>query len=431
MLNTEKINSFTKPLGVRAVKIFQFTLFFFALSLFVSKSGLMIFFVLGFLLSLPYINFSVFLKDKFVRFYFFTFSVFFISNALSLGGFDSVKKAFISWPYFLIVFPLMVAVREEKNLKKYVVSGLFLGLFAAAVKSFLFLYDKGQLLNFNFEYMRAESFWDIGRWSTFTSLFCIGVLPFIIYVRMKTSLKIISISLLIVSFVCLILANSRAPLLLTTGVLILEISFLIKNKVYLLGVSLLLVLGLAFTPMLQKRIVSSFDLSFQNGEIVSKHASNTGRLAMWKVAWDYWNSHKLTPTGFDNYEGPLKSFLADQTEEYRAKYTDVQFSYHDTHNSYLFLWIQSGFVFTVLFIALIFKMLLNSLKFTCLSFCKKTKCDALSIAVCLSIVFHILLGFVYTSMVSYESITLFIALWLSYFMKDSALKGVDYVSAQN
>ena len=377
-----------------------------AISLFVSKSGLTTFFLTTLLLCIASKSYrGIWLKDKTVLV---ISSLYFLAIAAGLfseAGLAASWSTLIMWPYALTAIIAAVAYEKKYHLKmKW---AFYVGLTIGGIKALTVLASRWDPESLQF--IRINSFWDIGRWGTFTSVFCTGIFPHIILKRTYDKIFFLKVFLFLFSFLLLFMSNTRAPLL--ACLICLGIMTLIHRKGLIAFSMVLLGMGL-FTlayPGYYERFTSSFSVA-QNadGQLVSKNISNAGRLNMWKVSLDYWQNQPLTPSGFDHYKEPLKKFLATQDQSYIEKYTLVEFSYNDNHSTYLFFLIQVGLFFSLILWAVVFYLLLKNTPKLWKYFDERP----LFYSAYFIVVAHLILGLFYSSLVSFEAMTFFPALYL-------------------
>lgn len=377
-----------------------------AISLFVSKSGLTAFFLTTLLLCISIKKYRIiWIKDKTVLM---ISSLYFLAIAAGLfsdAGFAASWSTLRMWPYALTA--IIAAIVYEKKCEQAIKWGFYIGLIIGGIKALTVLAIKWDPESL--QYIRINSFWDIGRWGTFTSVFCIGLFPHIILKRTYDKFFFFKVFLFLFSFLLLFMSNTRAPLL--ACLICLGIMTLIHRK-GLIAFSMVL-LGMAlFTlayPGYYERFTSSFSVA-QNadGQLVSKNISNAGRLNMWKVSLDYWQNQPLTPSGFDHYKEALKKFLSTQDQSYIEKYTLVEFSYNDNHSTYLFFLIQVGLLFSLILWGVVFYLLLRNASKLWKYFDERP----LFYSAYFIVIAHLILGLFYSSLVSFEAITFFPALYL-------------------
>lgn len=384
-----------------------------ATSLFVSKSGLTAFFLTSLLFCVFNKNYrQIWLKDKTALL---IGSVYFIAIAASLfseAGLLASWSTLTMWPYALTA--ILAAVAYEKKYHHFIMWAFYVGLVIGGIKALTVLADRWDPVNL--QYIRINSFWDIGRWGTFTSVFCIGLFPHIIFKRTYDKMFFLKVFLFLFSFLLLFMSNTRAPLL--ACLICLGIMTLINRKGFIAFAMVLIGMGL-FTlayPGYYERFTSSFNVAKNaDGQFVSKNVSNTGRLNMWKVSLDYWQNKPFTPSGFDHYKQPLKNFLATQDQSYIEKYTLVEFSYNDNHSTYLFFLVQVGLFFSIILWAIVFYILFKNMSKLWTYFDDRP----LFYSAFFIVLAHLILGLFYSSLVSFEAITFFPALYL-----------IDKISAQ-
>ncbi|UYL08308.1 O-antigen ligase family protein [Bdellovibrio sp. SKB1291214] len=271
-------------------------------------------------------------------------------SLISLGGTEAAINVIrgFAWPLYVMPFSLLFA---DKKAFKAFVWALGVGLLVSCVNAgILFVTEANMTFNAD---TRVTSFWDISRWGYFLS--CSAVVLFGLIGHKPTwdkatRLEKISMAfLLALSLVFLVLANTRGPFLAAiVGIGLLGISN--KRSLKMLGGFVLFtVLSLLVVPGTLDRFQSSFSAKKENGVITSQNASNAGRLHMWQVNVQLAKEQPFFGTGFETAEKPLRAFIEKQGEEFREKYIDHEFSFKDQHNAYLHTFVQLG-VFYFLFI---------------------------------------------------------------------------------
>lgn len=320
----------------------------FGLSFFTSKSGLSIFSTLLILVSLFYVNWKSFFKVKWLVLFAATVPLGMFLNLFSLGGWESSIKFIASNPWPLLVIPGYYLIQDEKELRFFLWPLLF-SLSAALFKSASIFYHAYGF--FFTSQTRVQSFYDIGRWGQFVGTATVALLglsyPSVLQDR-RTSICVRI--LFILSFIFLLLSNTRGPWLGFAGGAILTV-LLMRKYFKSVAILVLLVSVVAFSSDgVLARVSSIFEVSKDaSGRITSDNSSNAGRLHMWKVALDRFPENLFFGTGFRNSEAPLRAFLDRQPEEYKNKYITDQFSFNDAHSSYLQSLTEMGILFFVIY----------------------------------------------------------------------------------
>jgi O-antigen ligase len=335
----------------------------FGLSLFVSKSGISIFGSILVIWSMFKVNWKNTVQDNpWVAVIVGFFPLALVVSLFSLGGLKAASNVVIGWSWPLYILPFSLLFVDKKLLKVFCWT-LAVGMLLGCVKALEVFATKW---GWHFDSQtRVDSFWDIGRWAYFLSCCC--VILFGLYgangFNKKASKfeKFAVPALFLVALLFLILVNARGPWLAAIG----GIGLLgISGKRYfkfLCGFFLLVVVSLFAVPGTMDRLQSSFSAKKENGVITSSDASNAARLHMWKVNSEFFQEQKFFGTGFGEAETPLRAFLAKQSPEYLAKYVDREFSFHDQHDSYLWVLVQLGLVFFVIFWGSIFWIVCKSI----------------------------------------------------------------------
>lgn len=405
--------------------IISFIFWGFGFSLFASKSGLSFFYSLALLLGLS-TYFKINTKATLLKVTAF-FSPLLLTQFFTQEPLQSMLQTLKSWPMVLSFFVVWLFLYNSTYFKKFA-WGLCAGLLVACGYSFYKAFLLAQRVEFFGDLFRVSSFWDVLRWSTFLGAAIITFFSVTInfnnlklILKTNKNFKYLAPILGLLSFISLILSNSRGALLFT----FLSLAFLLVVQVRNYKI-LFLSFALALSPLaLSKTFKDRFMTSFSflqpqvqkvenNSDKNSSHASasNLGRLNMWHVALDYWFDNKFSPTGFGLYEKPLRNYLAKKETSYLDRYTKVEFSYHDTHNSYLWLLVQLGLFFSIYFWGSVAYILLSRLKYLK----KSMSTDPVKLTfltMCYTLVgYHLMLATVYSNLVSFESITFFMPLSL-------------------
>ncbi len=390
------------------LRFWNFCLFLFCLSLFVSKSGLTL---TTFLLILTAFVSSwqreAWLKEKKIILIISLFPLALIVNLFSLGGTQSVFKVATSWPWILLAAPAYCAYLDKRS-HRWIVNGLVMGLVLSLLNTFhkLYIYLTSEnTAPFMSDQFRLASFWDVSRWGYFLGLVIIALF-LQLQEKLEIKLKLWLLFLLGLSGVSLVLTNSRAPVLalfVLFGLLAVTQRKLFKNIlfVFLIGSSFLF-----FNPQIQKRIQSIFAVQVINGEISSTHASNSARFTMWKIAFDFFRVNPWFGTGFESTEKPLKEFIESQGPQYLEKFNMAEFSYNDQHSSYINILVQMGGIYFLVFFSALFGLIFIALK----SFISNP--DPFSRLLLANLVYCLVIFIFYSALSSYESVVFFISLAL-------------------
>ena len=347
-LSAELSQSSTKDMPMLVLWSWRFCWIMFGLSFFTSKSGLSIFSALLLLISLFFINWNTFIKDKWMVLFAATVPIGMFLNLFSLGGWESSIKFLLSNPWPLLVIPGYCLIQKEKEIR-FFLWPLILGFCAALIKSAEIFYHTYEFI-FTSQ-ARVHSFYDIGRWGQFIATAAVALLGLSYPTVIKDKRILICIRILFVlSFVFLLLSNTRGPWLGFAGGAML-IVLLMRKYLKTMAILVLLVSAVAFSSDgVFERVNSIFAVSKDaSGKITSDNTSNAGRLHMWQVALDRAPENLFFGTGFRNTEAPLRAFLDRQSDEYKNKYITAQFSLNDSHSSYLQSLTEMGILFFIIY----------------------------------------------------------------------------------
>ena len=320
--------------------IFSITLLY-ILSLFISKFGISLF---GGILAI-YSIYYFFKNDKPEDFIlpFFILILGLILQCFSLGGF----KSFIIFSYknyFLLILPLVPILLKDIK-ENYIVNTVASSLFIGILKSFYNFYK-----DYNLQYsssIRVDSFFDIMRWGIILVMGLLIILP---YLNKKRIFLWIVFFLGIIS---LALNNSRGPILsLILGIII----FIILKKKIKLGIGIIVVLISAFFILKSTNILNQFSDRMESINN-TKSGGNAARIFMWKKGMSFMtNSLKENKkifffgTGINNRKKIFEKYLIENTD-YKELNDDVKVgvSFDDSHNAYINMFIQTGFIFTIIY----------------------------------------------------------------------------------
>lgn len=371
----------------------------FGLSFFTSKSGLSIFSSLLILVSLFFIEWKSFAKEKWLVLFAAIIPMGMFLNLFSLGGWESSLKFLSANPWPLLVIPGGYLIKQEKELKIFL-SCLLASFIVALLKSFFVFYSEyGMVFSSG---VRVRSYFDIGRWGQFVG--AASVVLFIASFAKRLPLKIVwAIRVLfLVSVFSLLLTGSRGPWAGFGIAVFFSIIFLKRYRKLLLVLAAFVSVGLGFNSGIRERLVSMVAIQKSNeGVITSSNLSNAGRLYMWKVAIDMIQEVPFMGTGFRNYAPSLRTFIANQSDDYISKYTKVDFSFNDPHSSYLYSWIEMGALYFIFIWGIVLTCLLNCIK------CMLKRYDVFLLIGASLIIYNLTVFVFYSSYATYESLLIF------------------------
>ena len=320
--------------------IFSITLLY-ILSLFISKFGISLF---GGILAI-YSIYYFFKNDKPKDFIlpFFILILGLILQCFSLGGF----KSFIIFSYknyFLLILPLLPILLKDIK-ENYIVNTVASSLFIGILKSFYNFYK-----DYNLQYsssIRVDSFFDIMRWGIILVMGLLIILP---YLNKKRIFLWIVFFLGIIS---LALNNSRGPILsLILGIII----FIILKKKIKLGIGILVVLISAFFILKSTNVLNQFSDRMESINN-TKSGGNAARIFMWKKGMSFMTGSLkenkkifFFGTGINNRKKIFEKYLIENTD-YKELNDDVKVavSFDDSHNAYINMFVQTGFIFTIIY----------------------------------------------------------------------------------
>ncbi|AHI05692.1 hypothetical protein BDW_05930 [Bdellovibrio bacteriovorus W] len=324
----------------------RFSWVMFGLSFFTSKSGLSIFSTLLILVSLFYVNWRAFFKEKWLVLFAATVPLGMFLNLFSLGGWESSLKFLGANPWPLLVIPGFYLTQQKRELA-FFLWPLSVSLILALLKAgTVFYVDYGLVFNSK---TRVYSYFDIGRWGQFLSIATVSLFGLSYPSAQKNRwLMLYYRSLFVLSLLFLVFSNTRAP---WVGFFVGMILIIILMKKYLktiIAVMFICSVVVLSNKEISARVVSIFEVKRdETGVITSEDTSNAGRLHMWKVALDRFPENPFFGTGFKNSETSLIDFLSKQTDNYRNTYTGINFSYNDAHSSYFQSLNEMGLIFFI------------------------------------------------------------------------------------
>lgn len=322
-------------------KIIFSIIFLYILSLFISKFGISLF---GGILAI-YSIYYFFKNDKPKDFIlpFFILILGLILQCFSLGGF----KSFIIFSYknyFLLILPLVPILLKDIK-ENYIVNTVASSLFIGILKSFYNFYK-----DYNLQYsssIRVDSFFDIMRWGIILVMGLLIILP---YLNKKRIFLWIVFFLGIIS---LALNNSRGPILsLILGIII----FIILKKKIKLGIGILVVLISAFFILKSTNVLNQFSDRMESINN-TKSGGNAARIFMWKKGMSFMTDSLkenkkifFFGTGINNRKKIFEKYLIENTD-YKELNDDVKVavSFDDSHNAYINMFVQTGFIFTIIY----------------------------------------------------------------------------------
>lgn len=385
----------------------------FGLSFFTSKSGLSIFSSLLVIISIFYVDWKSFAKEKWLVLFVLTLPLGMFLNLFSLGGWESSLLYLKSNPWVLTIIPGFLLI-SLKNIKWFAYP-LILSLLAAIIKAVLSFYsDFGFVFGAN---VRVHSFFDIGRWGQFVGAAAVALLPFCYRREVYTKYKTWAFrGLFLLSSFCLLLSNTRGPWL---GFFVAAslVIVLMRKKVLFIGSLFLVILisGFLLSNGLKNRISSIVSVQENaDGALSSSDSSNAGRLHMWSVALDFYKEQAWFGTGMKLMEKPFRDFISRKDEAYRDTHLVSEFSYNDAHSSYLHSLIEMGAIFFVYIWGIYFGLMIRILK-KIFQEGEEALISPLSILVFSSVVFVF-----YSSYATYESLISFVMvpLWVFHILNN-------------
>jgi len=253
---------------------------------------------------------------------------------------------------FLVVFPYLILLFENKKNKQSAIIGLITGLSLSIAYG---LYTLLQMQMTDWSSLRLESFLDVGRWSENLSYFLAFSIPFWFNLTNR-KFKLALMGLIILSIFSLILTGSRGPWLATF--IVVNILLLACYKRFSLKVLLFCLISL---PILTTVFPTKFDALSNRVESIidtKKNESNTARLVMWNEAinftsynWSESPTKVIFGLGAKNYSTEFTLYI-EKTNPNIAKNT-ASFSFTEPHNGYFENILKHGFLYVLMFLGLL------------------------------------------------------------------------------
>ncbi|MGF1751221.1 O-antigen ligase family protein [Vibrio cionasavignyae] len=336
-------------------RITAFTVIFTFLTLFISKAGMNIAFILILLTTIiGALNKRPLLSDvkNHRKLSFLCFGMYILGVIVTL--LYPLGMQDLAWfarkGAFLLLLPFLIPMAEQHHNKA--VKALLAGaLIALTYSAYLYLTDQARADG------RVQSFWDIGRWSEMLAYLIATITP-LIYIKESTnSLQRVGLGALsLMAFIALLATGSRGPLLFLMVSLLLFLAF--KNRLLFLGSIITLIAALflmkdssTFAP-LYERIASI---------TASDNISNNSRLLLWHhgISFSLFNlqEHReifLLGTGDAQLRPLFTEYLNSVASiEEMQKSVGNQMSLSDFHNLYLDNLVRMGFIYSISYLAMI------------------------------------------------------------------------------
>ena len=385
-------------------KIIFSIVFLYILSLFISKFGISLFGGIIAIYSIYYFFKNNKSKDFILPFFIFIFGL--TLQFFSLGGAKSFR-VFSYKNYFLLILPLVPILLKDIK-ENYIVNTVASSLFIGILKSFYNFYK-----DYNLQYsssIRVDSFFDIMRWGIILVMGLLIILP---YLNKKRIFLWIVFFLGIIS---LALNNSRGPILsLILGIII----FIILKKKIKLGIGIIVVLISAFFILKSTNVLNQFSDRMESINN-TKSGGNAARIFMWKKGMSFMTDSLkenkkifFFGTGINNRKKIFEKYLIENTD-YKELNDDVKVgvSFDDSHNAYINMFVQTGFIFTITY----YIMLLYYTIIVFINYFKYKHNSTLSSL--LSVIAFYFCGIFYGYSFTYETFTFFFILGIGLIKND-------------
>jgi O-antigen ligase len=380
--------------------------FLLGLSLFTSKSGVVIFSVF---LSLRYLLKSkhLFLSEKYKSLFYMAFVTLWICLISSIITDPTISSTIFTLrkSLFLIVFFSIILLSNKSSLIASFI-GITLGLLIAMSYSLkLFILSPEPLRE-----IIVGSFWDVGRWREFLSYAACILLPFLI-TKPTSYLKHSSIIIyFILILFSILITGGRSPYL-SIGISAVAFILLFKRE-HLLSVSIILSITTAVIAFTNNPISNTISSKIESITNTEDNYSNIARLTMYKES-TLFILYKLTDqpkqfifgSGDKNMPRDFEAFLnqSDTTYAQLQVSTDDQFSIKDHHNAYLNNLSKRGVIYFFCFYFFIYRLLKQSYQ-------DGKSGNSFHQAAFILLVCYLVTGLVYSNDFSYQPIVMF-SLW--------------------
>ncbi|GAB3529074.1 O-antigen ligase family protein [Photobacterium alginatilyticum] len=274
-----------------------------------------------------------------------------VSCLISPGNLDDIVHI-ARKSLFLVVFPYLIILFNNKKHKQSAIIGLLLGLLLSI---FYGLYTLLQMKTTGLNPLRLESFLDVGRWSENLSYFLAFSIPFWFNLT-NDKFKYALMTVIILSIVCLVLTGSRGPWLATF--IVVNLLLLSCYKQFFLKIFLVCLISL---PILTTVFPTKFEGVTNRVESIldtKVDQSNTARLIMWKKAiaftsynWSESPTKVIFGLGENNYTKEFKIYISKTSPNVTNE--TAYFSFTEPHNAYLESLVKHGLLYELTFLSLL------------------------------------------------------------------------------
>lgn len=315
------------------------------LAIFTSKSALTAFAGLLIIVALFRVNWKEFRTLPSAVLMLSLYPLALILNIFSVAGLEGVLSETASWVLPLMAVPAVFIFSRSEDHKLLLKTGAVSLLVGSLFSYYLFFRDFGGVFTLG---IRVPSFWDVGRWATFSSLAIFGILSLLLLKPLTWSLRVPLIGLMILSCGSLVLSGSRAPWLALCVACVLLLVMLPKTVKYLLPSLLVVVAGMSMSSGIRDRFASVWSVQISPEGIESQDPSNDGRLRIWRVGWHAFQEAPWFGAGFHNSEVLVRRAVQNHPE-LEAVTQSSEFSFSDQHSSYLSVLVQMGVIYGIYF----------------------------------------------------------------------------------
>lgn len=325
---------------------------FFFLIIFESKALMNLLGALSLLLSLVYISLydrKIVQSDPYLLLFIVPYFIGFLFGFLSTSGIVGALAFLGRFKFMLLVLPLAAFVNERKDLNLLLATFFMSAIIAVSYG----IYTEQP-------YGEFQGILKIGRTADMMVVACLSLLVYLIHSRFRLNIKSILFKCLMAFVVALfswaiMMSEMRGAWL---GFSIGCISFFcvllcIHRKALVLNLAMLAVIFTVFYWGNIGGVKSNISrIHYQLASIVNtdNNYSNSARLHLWTTGWDFSKEQFIFGTGAKQSKAMFIAFFTAQPDEYQQKYQWAMRYPDESHNSYLQIHIETGFVFLFIYV---------------------------------------------------------------------------------
>ena len=388
---------------------------FIFISLCTSKAGVNISLALVVIISLIYLfqkkdEYFRLAKEKPLSFSLVTFIIGIFTSYISNIELNELK-VFLSKGILFFCLPGLILLLNNKMRQKTAFYAYFSGLLLAMIYAIYNWHNINDFRLISLEATRVDSFWDLGRWTEILVYSLSIMIPFIFESKENMPRKATLSLLSFFCFFCMIISGGRAAIV-ALGITS-SLYLLFRRPKVMLAIVTLLAITFGFfssSPVVKpiyERIISITNTHNQY--------SNIARLVMWKnsieIIYEKLNTEPYKiffGSGPNHFEIDIKNHLRKKgLLESISNETKNQFSFTDSHNTYLDLANKNGFIYLFSYIVTLISFYMFFIKYL------KTH-PMWSFSGIGLISNHIIFGFFYTSGLQFQTIVLFFLICLCF-----------------